>query len=340
MFDQGHASTCSDGVVAALVATWTEALATSSSPEGDAARLDLIAALERLTCAAAALQAEAAVDVDASMRRRAAERGVPTARQGLGVVHEIALARRESPHRAQQHLGLAKVLRAEMPHTWAAFRVGRISEWRSTIVARETACLSREDRGEVDRRVAHDAEALEQMGDREVGDAVRRTAYQLDAEAWVTRRRIAESERRVTLRPAPDVMSRLSAELPVAQGVAVYRTLGEHADSLRAAGDRRSRSQLHGRHAGDARAGHRAPRRHCPSPRMSSSPTTSCSGARRTPPSSMVSVPSRPSWRESSPRPRPRRASRNCGASMSRRRPARWWPRTRCPASSPVLWHS
>ncbi|WP_414690619.1 sigma factor [Nocardioides sp.] len=40
-------------------------------------------------------------------------------------------------------------------------------------------------------------------------------------EAWVTRRRNAESERRVTLRPAPDVMSRLSAELPVAQGVAV-----------------------------------------------------------------------------------------------------------------------
>ncbi len=96
----------------------------------------------------------------------------------------------------------------------------------------------------VDRRVAHDAAALEQRGDRELGDAVRRLAYELDAASWVARRRIAESERRVTLRPAPDVMSRLSAELPVAQGVAVIRTLGEHADSLRAAGDPRSRSQL------------------------------------------------------------------------------------------------
>src|SRR5699024_1387774 len=37
---------------------------------------------------------------------------------------------------------------------------------------------------------------------------------------------------------------RLSADLPAAQGVAVFRTLSEHADALRATGDRRSRAQL------------------------------------------------------------------------------------------------
>jgi hypothetical protein len=184
------------------------------------------------------------VEVDRALRRRAADRGAPAARQGVGVAHEIGLARRVSPHRAQQLLGLGKALRSELPCTRRALRAGRISEWRATIIARETACLSREHRAGADRRVAHDPAALEQRGDREVGDAVRRVAYQLDAAAWVTRRRIAESERRVTLRPAPDVMSRLSAELPVAQGVAVFRTLREHADSLRAEGDQRSRSQL------------------------------------------------------------------------------------------------
>ncbi|WP_202879388.1 DUF222 domain-containing protein [Nocardioides cynanchi] len=60
----------------------------------------------------------------------------------------------------------------------------------------------------------------------------------------MTRRRVAEAQRRVTLRPAPDVMSRLSAELPAAQGVAVLRSLAERVDSLRAAGDDRSRGQL------------------------------------------------------------------------------------------------
>ena len=71
-----------------------------------------------------------------------------------------------------------------MPRTWASFRAGRISEWRSTIVARETACLSREDRGKVDRRVAHDPEALERMGDREVGDA----EYAGCPTSWMPRR--------------------------------------------------------------------------------------------------------------------------------------------------------
>lgn len=231
-------------VDAAVVEGWVTQLAAAVSPVGDEASLGLIGALERLTCAAEGLQADAAVEVEACAQERAAERGVPAARRGRGVAEEIALARRVSPHRGKQLLGLAKVLHTELPHTRSALRAGRISEWLATIIARETACLSRRDRTIVDRRIAADAEALEQRGDRELGDAVRAMAYELDAEAWVTRRRIAESDRRVTLRPAPDVMARLSAELPVAQGVAAYAALGRRADALRAEGDPRSRSQL------------------------------------------------------------------------------------------------
>jgi len=223
---------------------WVEQVVASPGLDTDSARLELVAALEDLKAAAAGLQADLAVQVDRSMRERAAERGVPTARQGLGVVAELALACRQSPHRAQQLLGLGTVLAREMPFTRAALRAGRLSEWRATIIARETACLARDDRQEVDRRVSGDVERLAALGDRELGDACRRAAYELDAEAWVTRRRIAESARRVTLRPAPDVMARLSAELPVAQGVAVLRALGERADTLRAGGDGRSRSQI------------------------------------------------------------------------------------------------
>jgi hypothetical protein len=243
MFDQGFRAR-RVSVDAGGVRAWVEVLAQGSGPDDDSGRLELISALEELKGAAEGLQAELAVAVDASVRQCAAERGAPTARQGQGVAAQIALARRQSLHRGQQDLGLAKVLQSELPLTREALRSGRISQWRATIIAKETACLSREDRVEVDRRVSGDPDKLEKMGDRELGNAARRLAYELDAEAWVTRRRIAESERRVTLRPAPDVMSRLSAELPVAQGVAVIKTLGEHADSLRAGGDPRSRNQL------------------------------------------------------------------------------------------------
>lgn len=241
MFEQSREATTLE---AERVRAWVRDVVRSRAPGDNQGRLELITALEEMKCAAEGLQAELAVDVDTATREAEAERGVPTERQGRGVAAEIALARRESLHRGQQHLALAKVLRTELPFTREALLAGRITGWRATIIARETACLSRSDRMEVDRRVAGDPEQLERMGDREVGNAARRHAYELDAGAWVTRRRIAESERRVTLRPAPDVMSRLTAELPVAQGVAVIKTLGEHADSRRATGDPRSRSQL------------------------------------------------------------------------------------------------
>jgi hypothetical protein len=48
----------------------------------------------------------------------------------------------------------------------------------------------------------------------------------------------------VTLRPAPDSMSWLTALLPVKDGVAAYATLTRHADAARAAGDPRSGGQV------------------------------------------------------------------------------------------------
>ena len=66
----------------------------------------------------------------------------------------MALARRESPHRGSRLVGLAQALVHEMPGTMAALRAGQISEWRATIVARETACLTREDRQTADGELA------------------------------------------------------------------------------------------------------------------------------------------------------------------------------------------
>ena len=69
-----------------------------------------------------------AADFDKSQRGRQEAAGVPAARRGRGMAERVALARRESPHRGRQHLGLAKVLRNELPHTMAAVRSGRITE--------------------------------------------------------------------------------------------------------------------------------------------------------------------------------------------------------------------
>ena len=48
----------------------------------------------------------------------------------------------------------------------------------------------------------------------------------------------------MTIRPAPDTMSNVTGLLPVAQGVAVYAALRQHAKTLRAQGDPRTISQI------------------------------------------------------------------------------------------------
>jgi len=220
------------------------ALSRIGEASDDAERIDLIRALEELKCSAEAAQAVLTVAFDRSQREAEASAGVPEERRGRAVAAQVALARRESPHRGRQHTGLALVLRREMPATLEAFRAGRITEWRAMLLARETACLSRVDRLEVDRRVAGDPDVIEAMGDAEIVAMAREVAYELDPVSFVERRRRAEADRGVSLRPAPDVMSQLSSLLPVKDGVAVWAVLSRDADRQRAAGDQRSRRQI------------------------------------------------------------------------------------------------
>ncbi|GAA1925447.1 HNH endonuclease [Nocardioides hwasunensis] len=216
-------------------------------PLADAERVERLSALEDLKSAAAAAQALLAAELDESRRMVEQAQGVPVPEQGRGVAHEVALARRESPHAGGRLLGLGKALVREMPHTLDALRSGAVSEWRATLLVRETACLSREDRSAVDDELAGTPEAaaeLGRMGTRAIVAAARRVAYRLDPQAVVDRTARAADDRYVSLRPAPDCMAQLTALLPVAQGVAAYAALKAEADSAQASGDPRTRGQV------------------------------------------------------------------------------------------------
>ena len=129
----------------------------------------------------------------------------------------------------------------EMPRTLNALTRGEVSEWRATLVVRETAVLSREHRAQVDEELA---DRLSDLGDRAAAAEARRIGYRLDPGSALRRSRGANSDRNVSLRPAPDTMTYLSGFLPVAQGVACWASLRRHADSCRAQGDQRSRGQI------------------------------------------------------------------------------------------------
>ena len=123
------------------VAGWREHLADSRVPAGDAARIDLIAELERVKAAAAAMQARltAAMADDATAGAGTRDAQASAVRSVAG---QVGLARRISPARAATAVGLARMLCTDLPGTLDALTGGLISEWRATLVARETATLS------------------------------------------------------------------------------------------------------------------------------------------------------------------------------------------------------
>ncbi|EGD43892.1 putative HNH endonuclease domain protein [Nocardioidaceae bacterium Broad-1] len=211
--------------------------------------VDWIARLEEVKCTAEAVQAEAAVRLEEAARTRQLEAGVAARKLGEGVASQIALARRVSPARGAKLLGLAKILITEMPHTFGLMKAGLFSQWQATILARETACLSREDRRVIDYELCATGPAGEParavvMGLRQLENAAKKLAITLDQASVVARAANAEKDRRVSLRPAPDTMTWLGALLPVKDGVAVFAALDQAANAARAAGDERSRGQV------------------------------------------------------------------------------------------------
>ncbi|CMQ66314.1 HNH nuclease [Mycobacterium tuberculosis] len=171
-------------------------LAGVDSRDDEASLTARIAELERVKSAAAAGQARAAAALDKLRRCNEADAGVPARRRGRGVASEVALARRDSPARGGRHLGFAKALVYEMPHTLAALEVGRLSEWRATLIVRESACLDVEDRRALDAELCADMSALDGMGDARIAAAARAIAYRLDAQAVVERAARAETDAR------------------------------------------------------------------------------------------------------------------------------------------------
>ncbi|RNI16389.1 HNH endonuclease, partial [Flexivirga caeni] len=189
-----------------------------------------------------ARQARITVHLHEQQTSRDVPRGIDPADTARLVGSHVALARRCSPHLGSRLLGLARAVVEEMPHTLAALSAGVISEGDATTLCRETACLTKKDRGVVDAGVA---DQLGVVSHRRLEAAVREHAYRVDPAAIVTRRARAETQRRVTLRPAPDCMTQLTALLPVKDGVACYAALTTAVNTARAdSGDTRSQGQV------------------------------------------------------------------------------------------------
>ena len=207
----------------------------------DAALIDRITALEQLKSVCAAAQARLTHTFATSQQADGAARNVDADTTRRSTAAQIALARRDSRHRGQQHVGTAHALIADMPCTLTALRHGsahRISGPRHHRTIRLPHSRRPDPRRPAHRRRTPRSWAT---GPHTAAAAI---AYRLDPEAVMGKIRGATTDRHVSLRPPPDTMSRLSALLPVAHGVAIYAALCKAADHTLATRGDRSRSQI------------------------------------------------------------------------------------------------
>ncbi len=227
------------GLDAGAIDAWARMLGAAPVVGGEAGLVDELTALERLKSAVAARQARLAVALAES--QTAAHPQHDPAQVEASVGAQVGLARRMSPARGRAALRLARTLTMDLPFTFDALAAGEISEWQATLIARETAVLSAQDRARADWELAG---RLGPMGDRRIANEARRIADRLDPEAALHRLQGAESERRVSIRPVKDGMVQLSAHLPLVAGIGAYAVLRAAAVAARNAGDTRGIGQL------------------------------------------------------------------------------------------------
>ncbi|ADG79645.1 HNH endonuclease OS=Tsukamurella paurometabola (strain ATCC 8368 / DSM / CCUG 35730 / CIP 100753/ JCM 10117 / KCTC 9821 / NBRC 16120 / NCIMB 702349 / NCTC 13040) OX=521096 GN=Tpau_3052 PE=3 SV=1 [Tsukamurella paurometabola] len=214
-----------------------------SGPGGDV--VAGLSALERLRARVVFDQYRLIVEL---LRTRVCERiaaGVAQERWEAGVASEVALALRVSPHRAAAMLSRATVLERDLPATLGRLRDGDLSPEAVEVIVSGVSHLEPRLKTEADNELCGESFVASGLGLRRLQDQVKEVAYRLDARATVDRAALAAKDRRVTIRPAPDCMARVSILLPVAQAVGVYAAVKTAADSIFGTpGESRSRGQI------------------------------------------------------------------------------------------------
>lgn len=212
-----------------VVRSWRDQVNATAGQAGSARVLEvLIQEFEQLKHAISARQIELTAQVrdQAHARRRAQKVSASLADRYAGA--GVALARRRHPMTGTRLVHQAQVLTEDMPQVLAAMRAGELGETQAAILVRETDGLSRSERTRVIDEL-RDRWAV--IGDRGLSETTRDVVARIAPEALAARHARAAADRHVSYRSAPDAMLRLSALLPLRDGLACVQALQAAADT-------------------------------------------------------------------------------------------------------------
>ncbi|MFI2486389.1 hypothetical protein ACH47X_05735, partial [Promicromonospora kroppenstedtii] len=115
--------------------------------------VDLLGELEAVKNAVTAAQARLTLALDEATRADEARQSIRAERQGRGVPNQVGAALRVSPHAGAGFVSTSRVWVTQMPHTFTALQSGVLSQWRATLLVRETSHLSLEHRALIDEEI-------------------------------------------------------------------------------------------------------------------------------------------------------------------------------------------
>jgi 5-methylcytosine-specific restriction endonuclease McrA len=146
-----------------------------------------------------------------------------------------------SPNSSRNRVGLARTTQDLLPECMESMRRGEATEEHLTAVMRASIVLEPADQTRLDTDLSP---CLGSMTVRRTKAEAFKRACELDAATMTERAARAEKDAHVSVRPAADCMTRLSALLPLKDGVAIDVALTRHAQKAKATGDPRSLGQI------------------------------------------------------------------------------------------------
>ncbi|MER7434413.1 HNH endonuclease [Pseudonocardia alni] len=199
------------------------ALAADTSTLSEAELIDQIQEIETLRASLAALQSTR-IRAFAHTHVENGPTDLDPDKLHRSVVAQIQLACRVSTTEARIRVANARDLHSGLDDIRCLHEAGQLSAAKVTAIAVECRDLNTSQRARVDTRLAA-VRDLTRYGISRLRAMTRRLVAEIAPDRFRARVHAAKAERRVTLRPAPDAMSYLTAYVPVEQGAACLAAL-------------------------------------------------------------------------------------------------------------------
>ncbi|WP_226355722.1 HNH endonuclease signature motif containing protein [Pseudonocardia sp. ICBG601] len=202
-----------------------QALSADTCAWSEAELIDQIQEIEALQASLAALQASRIrVFAQAHVGSHRVDDRSDFDKLHRSVVAQVQLACRVSTAEARTRVADARDLHAGLDDIRRLHEAGQLSAAKVTAIAVECRDLNTTQRARVDARLAA-VRDLTRYGIGRLRAMTRRLVAEIAPDRFRARVHAAKAERRVTLRPAPDAMSYLTAYVPVEQGAACLAAL-------------------------------------------------------------------------------------------------------------------